>query len=209
MKRFLRTSTLVASTLMGLLATTRPAAAQDPASRHTFGVVAGLNVSSLHAEKNYFADELEPKVGVHLGVFYGYSINTTWGLSTGLSYSQAGAKLKDGDRSYRLDYLALPVTLDYKLVEWAKIYAGPQVGFKVKGDGPGIYGDFENVDFGALAGVELMLASRLGGAIQYYNGFVYNTKAFYTTGPYPQDVQEFKMNQNRIFQISLRYYILK
>lgn len=209
MKRFSRTSAVVALTFMSLLAAFRPASAQDSANRHAFGVVAGLNVSSLHAEKNYFADELESKVGFHLGVFYGYSFNTTWGLSTGLSYSQAGAKLKDGDRSYRLDYLALPVTLDYKLVEWAKIYAGPQVSFKVKGDGPGIYGDFENVDFGALAGVEVMPASRLGIAVQYYHGFMYNTKAFYTTGPTPADVEEFKMDQNRIFQISLRYYILK
>ncbi|MBT1686604.1 porin family protein [Dawidia soli] len=194
---------------MSLLAATCPSIAQNSESRHSVGIAAGLNVSSLHAEKNYFADELESKIGFHLGVFYGYSFNTTWGLSTGLSYSQAGAKLKDGDRSYRLDYLALPVTLDYKLVEWATVYAGPQVGFKVKGDGPGIYGEFESVDIGALAGMEVMPASRLGIAIQYYHGFVYNTKAFYTTGPTPRDVEELKMNQNRIFQVSLRYYILR
>jgi opacity protein-like surface antigen len=194
---------------MSLLMDIRSAAAQDAVSRHAFGIATGLNTSNLHAEKDYLMEELDPKVGFHLGAFYNYSFNATWGLSTGLSYSQAGAKFKGGDESYRLHYLALPVTLDWKLAEWAKLYAGPQVSFKLKGETPGIYGDFETMDFGALAGVEFMLASRWGIAAQYYNGFVYNTKLVYTTGPNPQDVSEIKMNKNRIFQVSLRYYILK
>jgi hypothetical protein len=69
--------------------------------------------------------------------------------------------------------------------------------------------DFKAVDYGVLGGIEVMPVSRIGVAVQYYAGLVYNTDLKYVDGPMPTDIKSFKTARNSIFQLSLRYYIVK
>lgn len=125
------------------------------------GPLVGVNVSTI-------ADDLTSKylTGLNLGGFLNYSIDSHWGLSAKLLYSQLGDKSKTVDNYTRLHYIQLPVTGVYYFGDMGdkfrpKVFAGLYAGALLKANNSNgdiiVQADgqkaYNNTDFGGLAGL--------------------------------------------------------
>lgn len=104
-----------------------------------FGAKAGVNVASL--SKGEGIEDNNAKVGFNAGLFANFPIAESFSVQPELLYSQMGAKTVDtytaGSSNYEqtyttsLDYVTLPVMLQYKLVPSFYLEAGPEFGILV------------------------------------------------------------------------------
>jgi len=96
-----------------------------------YGVKGGLNAASLIGDD---LDELESKIGVCLGLFLDYKINSKVGISGDLLFSQQGAYLEESDRyeSYEcyinMNYINLPVLFNFYPTSNLSLKVGLQPG---------------------------------------------------------------------------------
>lgn len=127
----------------------------------SIGPMVGVNVSTIVADPT-----TKYLPGLSLGGFANYSIDSHWGLSAKLLYSQFGDKSKTVDNHTRLHYVQLPVTGVYYFGNEGqkfrpKVFAGLYAGallqanngngdVVIQSDGSKAYNDF---DFGGLAGL--------------------------------------------------------
>lgn len=127
----------------------------------SIGPMVGVNVSTIVADPT-----TKYLPGLSIGGFANYSINSHWGLSGKLLYSQLGDKSKTIDNHTRLHYIQLPVTGVYYFGNEGqkfrpKVFAGLYAGallqanngngdVVIQPDGSKAYNDF---DFGGLAGL--------------------------------------------------------
>lgn len=88
----------------------------------TFGVKAGMNVSSVNGKGT---DDADAKIGFNVGVTADYAITENIYLLTGLEFTTKGAKYSDilmeeleevvkGDLTFNPMYLQLPIHIGYK-----------------------------------------------------------------------------------------------
>lgn len=113
----------------------------------TFGVKAGANLSNFSGDG---ADGADAKFGYNFGVTVDYAINYNWYLTSGLEFTNKGAKSdyllidldelaveKIGKIKYTANYLQLPIHVGYKLdiAEGTKInfHAGPYFAYGIAG----------------------------------------------------------------------------
>ncbi|MBB4805485.1 hypothetical protein HNP38_000757 [Chryseobacterium defluvii] len=98
-----------------------------------FGVKAGMNVSSLSKDEGL--DDQKSKIGFNAGVFANIPVASSFSVQPELLYSQYGSKAEYtllGDRysaSSNLDYLTVPVMLQYNALPNLYLEAGPEFGF--------------------------------------------------------------------------------
>lgn len=94
-----------------------------------FGIKGGVNVSNLHFNDNSVTDS---KIGVHLGVLAHIHASETWAVQPELLYSLEGAKAaNNSDVSYNLNFLNVPVLLQYMFHNGFRLEGGPQIGFLI------------------------------------------------------------------------------
>ena len=93
-----------------------------------FGLKGGVNISQLHINDN---PETDSKVGIHAGILVHIHASQTWALQPELIYSLEGAQRKIGDSkvTYNLNYLNVPVLLQYMFSNGFRLEGGPQIGF--------------------------------------------------------------------------------
>jgi hypothetical protein len=93
-----------------------------------FGIKGGVNISSLHFNDNTSADS---KVGLHLGILAHIHASKTWAIQPELIYSLEGAKQDVGNTkvTYNLNYLNVPILLQYMFENGFRLEGGPQIGF--------------------------------------------------------------------------------
>jgi hypothetical protein len=93
-----------------------------------FGVKGGVNVSQLHFNDNTTSGS---KVGIHLGVLaHIHTSSKTWAIQPELFYSMEGAKnVGNSGVTYNLNYMNVPVLLQYMFDNGFRLEGGPQVGF--------------------------------------------------------------------------------
>jgi len=96
------------------------------AQNTSFGVKAGLNIASVEATGN----DLEGKAGLYLGGLAHIHLNQRWAFQPELVYSMQGGK--DDDFTLKLDYVNIPLLLQYMTPEGLRLQTGPQIGFLVK-----------------------------------------------------------------------------
>src|ERR1700754_4003136 len=103
----------------------------------TYGVKGGLNLSTVGGKDVSGTSSL---VGFHVGVQAGIPLTGAFNLQPELFYSAEGAKMKigtdfDGDQivtttaKARLNYLNLPVLLQYRHASGFLVQTGPQLGY--------------------------------------------------------------------------------
>ncbi len=91
------------------------------------GIKGGVNISNLHFNNNTSTDS---KVGVHFGLLAHIHASKTWALQPELLYSLEGAKAKgNNDVTFNLNYLNVPVLLQYMFNNGFRLEGGPQLGF--------------------------------------------------------------------------------
>lgn len=121
----------------------------------TFGVKAGFNASALSTGKADNADNNQKlKLGSHIGVFVNIPVAAKFSVQPELLFSQMGSKT-EGKYTYgsslgnqfiiqefnyktNLNYLVLPVMVQYRILPQLYVEAGPEFGLllggKVEGD---------------------------------------------------------------------------
>ena len=93
-----------------------------------FGLKGGVNISQLNFNDNTTTDS---KVGVHAGFLAHIHASKTWALQPELLYSLEGAQQKIGNSkvTINLNYLNVPVLLQYMFDNGFRLEGGPQIGF--------------------------------------------------------------------------------
>lgn len=115
------------------------------------GVKGGLNVY------NVTNSGLDQKAGVNLGLLGHVHLSDHWGLQPEIMYSSQGAR-GDANNRLNLDYLNVPVLLQYMFDNGFRLQAGPQLGFlmsanTINGDNKvDVKDSYKNIDLGLSLG---------------------------------------------------------
>lgn len=153
--------------LVGMIAAvviTGAASAQHSSSPKGFvnlGVKAGINLYKINSDDNTVYDQI---TGFHLGLLGHIHFNSQWALQPELVYSSQGAK--SGSIEHRLDYINVPVLLQFMFDNGFRIQAGPQVGILVKADNKD---NLNSIDLGLGVGVSYVVPSTGFGLDARYN----------------------------------------
>ncbi|MDE3214609.1 MAG: PorT family protein [Bacteroidota bacterium] len=93
-----------------------------------FGLNGGLNISTLHINDQ---STVNSKAAINLGFFFRLNTGHDWAISPALNFSMEGAKVIDPGNNvvYRLNYLNIPVLLQYQITRGLRLEGGPQMGF--------------------------------------------------------------------------------
>ncbi|MGG5207583.1 porin family protein [Chryseobacterium sp. MIQD13] len=119
----------------------------------TFGVKAGLNASTLtQSDDSYDYNSNEKmKAGFHAGVFANIPVAEKFSIQPELLFSQLGSKLTDRysyysgsygftqeyDYKLTLNYITLPVMVQYNILPQLYVEAGPEFGLLLSGKSKG------------------------------------------------------------------------
>lgn len=100
-----------------------------------YGVKFGLNLSDMITDES----KISPRSTFHFGIEGEYEINDSWKIQTEILYSRLGyvrrGRTEDGvkfDNTLALDYINIPLLVNYYITEGFYVNAGPQVGFLVR-----------------------------------------------------------------------------
>ena len=177
-------------------------AAMTFAQQAAIGLKAGLNVANLSNSSGY---DMGSKLGFNGGLLAHIHLAPTLALQPEAVYSSQGAKYTvDGtEHELNLNYINIPVQLQYMFNNGFRLQTGPQVGFlagvkdKVGGSETGYFTsqDFKTVDFSWSAGLGYLSASGLGVDGRYNFGI--------------SDVNNVGSNvlKNNVFQLGLFYML--
>jgi hypothetical protein len=162
--------------MLGLaIASSSLAFAQEKAKASTspvrFGIKAGLNVSSINS------DDAKAKAGIYGGFFANIPVASSFSVQPEVLYNGVGAKNEDfSDVRLNLDYISVPVMLQYNILPELYLEAGPQFSFaisrKIKGDGGSVdVKDFyKGFDFGVGLGAGYYFAQGFGVTARFVAG---------------------------------------
>ncbi|MDR6369939.1 hypothetical protein J2795_001518 [Chryseobacterium bernardetii] len=151
MKKFFLGLTFVGSFLMNAQEKEQPVTTA-PSVR--FGIKAGFNGSTFsRGERNEVDNSEKVKAGSYIGVFANIPLAEKFSIQPELLFSQLGSKTEDifihhSENSYtkqeytyktNLNYLTLPVMVQYHILPQLYVEAGPEFGLllggKIEGDG--------------------------------------------------------------------------
>jgi hypothetical protein len=148
--------------------------AQDP----KFGIKGGINLSKLANHPN----ENDWRLGFNAGLLSHIHVTPAFSLQPEVVYSSQGAKFEDfvngQDLNLKLNYVNIPVLLQYNFDNGFRLQGGPQVGFltgvadkvgdeelhSVSSD------DFNTVDFSIPVGFSYLAYSGFGVDARYNIG---------------------------------------
>lgn len=131
----------------------------SPSGHVVFGVKGGLNFYNIN---NDDGTNLDQRTGFHLGILGHIHQNSQWALQPELTYSAQGSK------NNNLDYINIPVLIQYMFDNGFRIQAGPQVGFLVASDDDN---DYNPIDFALSVGVSYVVpATGFGIDLRYNHG---------------------------------------
>lgn len=167
--------------------------AQHAVGSFTLQPKVGLNIASL--TKN---DGGDPRYGVAAGAEFEYQATDIFSLSFGALYSQQGAK--NGDATYKLDYVNVPILANVYVAKGLAVKLGVQPGFNVNSKMSGNYAgwtastdvDAKSVDLSIPVGLSYELPTVPVVIDARYNWGV--TK-----------VADWSDSKNSVFQITLGY----
>lgn len=134
--------------LLTAILITGAASAQNinsPKGHLNFGIKGGANFYNINNENNVTYDS---KIGFNIGMLGHIHVAKHFALQPEIQYSTQGAKYTDdnGNNTYKLNYVNVPVLLQYMWDNGFRLQAGPQVGILVsaKAENNGITGDIKN-----------------------------------------------------------------
>jgi hypothetical protein len=169
-----------------------------------FGLKGGLNVATT---TNSQGGERGSRLGLNAGVLAHIHLDPMWAIQPEVVYSSQGAKytVLDGEHELALNYINIPVQVQYMFNNGFRVQTGPQVGFlatvkdKLNGAETGIFSsdDFKSVDFSWSVGLGYQGASGLGIDGRYNFGLSNINDAGTATV------------HNNVFQIGLFYLLNK
>ena len=146
-----------------------------------FGLKAGMNASSLSNSDS----KSDSKIGFNAGALaHIHTSSKSWAVQPELVYSVEGAKSKgEGDFKTNLNYLNVPVLVQYLFSNGFRIEAGPQIGFlmsaKAKSGSTSvdIKDGFNTTNFSVPVGLGYLTSYGLGFDARYNFGVSDVTKS--------------------------------
>lgn len=111
------------------------AVAQTPLSIKNYGVKAGINLSnnSYELSRGEYVSDNRARIAYHAGVFVQLGITEKIAVQPELLYSAQGNRWTDTENSRNavtaINYLNLPVMVQYEVTDRLLLEAGPQVGY--------------------------------------------------------------------------------
>lgn len=155
----------------------------------TFGIKGGMNLSSVSNADSFDVENSDisskSKVGFNAGVFANFPVAESFSIQPELLYNQLGTKLtgrnemgNDDSITENMDYLSLPVMLQYNLVPQFYLEAGPQFSYllsnKVKYNGDSSDSNTDGLnkfDIGIGIGAGFNITPQFGINARYVAGF--------------------------------------
>ncbi|MDQ0594227.1 outer membrane immunogenic protein [Chryseobacterium ginsenosidimutans] len=135
MKKLILGIAVTASSLAFAQTTTTTTSNMSSTNPVRFGIKGGMNVSSLSNDGTL--EDQGSKIGFNAGVFANIPIATSFSIQPEVLYSQYGDKYdtRIGNNTYsyanHLDYITVPVMLQYNIIPNLYLEAGPEFGFMV------------------------------------------------------------------------------
>ncbi|MEO6069772.1 MAG: porin family protein [Chitinophagaceae bacterium] len=169
------------------------------------GVKGGVNVSTWNVTGSA-QDQIKSRLGYHLGLIAHTHLSTQVALQPELQFSSQGAKqnVNGQEYVYRMNYLNIPIMLQYMFDNGFRLEAGPQIGFLINAKDIAPNGgevnstkDYKTVDAGLGLGINYLTYSGIGVGARYIFGL--------------SDINDIGVNktQNRNLQLSLFYLLDK
>ncbi len=117
------------------------------------GTKIGLNSYTINTDNS---SDFDSQIGLHAGLLGHIHLSSDFALQPELVYSMQGAK--SGNTDLKLDYINVPVILQYMFDNGFRLQAGLQVGLLVRakaenGSSVDIKDDFKSIDAGLSFGV--------------------------------------------------------
>lgn len=166
-----------------------------------FGIKGGLNISSVQITPSQ--QGINSKLGGNLGLLAHIHLSKQWGLQPELQFSTQGMEQTylGTKYKYNLNYINIPVLLQYMFENGFRLQAGPQLGFlagaKQTGGGgtTNIKNDYKSTDVSLSFGLGYLSYSGFGVDARYNLGVTNINNAGST------------QLKNRVGQISLFYML--
>ena len=162
-----------------------------------WGLKGGVNISAVNISGG---GDYNSKAGFHAGGLAHIHLSKTWALQPELMYSTQGGK--DGSTKLNLDYINIPLQVQYMFNNGFRLQTGPQLGLltnariktgDVKVD---VKDGLTNADFSWTFGTSYLTKSGLGVDLRYNAGLTDIDKA--TNVSY----------KNSVFQLGLFYQFM-
>jgi len=171
----------------------------SPIGHVNIGIKGGVNVYEVHNDNN---NEFNPRIGYNFGLLGHVHAGGHFAIQPEIVYSAQGEKYTVGAETtkYNLDYINVPILLQYMFDKGFRIQAGPQVGFLVSAKSENSTGtvdykdDIESIDFALSMGVSY---------IHPPSGFGFDAR--YNLGLRNIDKNSSVKSTNRGFQVGLFY----
>ena len=138
----------------------------SPRGKVNLGIKAGINMYKISSDDNTVYDQI---TGFHLGLIGHIHMDSQWAVQPELVYSSQGAKSAVTD--HKLDYINVPVLLQYMFDNGFRLQAGPQLGILVKADNKN---DLNSIDLGVGMGISYVVPSTGFGLDARYNHGISN-----------------------------------
>ena len=157
-----------------------------------FGIKGGVNFSNFSGDD---VDDIDGRTGFHLGLVAEFGLSESFAIQPEVLYSAQGAE--DGDMTWKLDYLTIPVMAKYFATDAFSIEAGPYIGFNTNseidmdGGSVDMSDDTESTDFGVGFGLGYELPMGIFFQARYSLGL--------------SDVITDVDAKNNVFQLSVGY----
>ena len=162
-----------------------------------FGAKGGVNLASLDIEG---ADgTINGRVSLHVGGVVNIELTEDIGIQSELLYSAQGAdsNVNGFESTIKLDYITVPVLLDYKILDSFSLQGGPQIGFNINAET-----EAENSTFD-IPGVETIdLALAFGAQFNLEQGIFFQGRYNLGLTDYAQGIR----SRNNVFALSVGYF---
>lgn len=140
----------------------------------SYGIKTGANFSSITGDE---VDDLDGRTSINVGGVVNIGIGELFAVQPEILYSTQGATWElDGVKStYKLDYINIPIMVDYTVAEGFSLQGGPQIGFnitsEIETDGETEeLDDVESLDLGIGIGAQYRLPMGLFFQARYVIG---------------------------------------
>lgn len=146
----------------------------SPAGNVNIGIKGGVNVYNVHNDNN---TKYDPRIGFNFGLLGHIHLNNQFAIQPEIVYSAQGAKqtVDNGTNKLNLDYINVPVLLQYMFDNGLRLQAGPQVGFlvsaksKTGNNSIDVKNDMNSIDFALSFGGSYVFPATGFGIDARYN----------------------------------------
>jgi hypothetical protein len=165
-----------------------------------FGLKGGLNIASLSVDEG---EDYDSRVGLHLGGLAHIHITQHFAVQPELVFSMQGGESDNDDFKFKLNYINVPVMLQYMTNDGFRIQTGPQFGFLVGAETK--IGDVEIDVKDELNSFDF--AWSIGAGYLFQSGWGIDARYNFSLTNIEED-DDVVETRNRVFQFGLFYQFM-